>query len=64
MSDNAERVPDASADERERAGAAEDYGGAPISDSELAEVWEAQPDRQDAAETTGDAAPPPAAPER
>ncbi|WP_395728020.1 hypothetical protein [Nakamurella sp.] len=33
------RVPDASADARDRAGATEDYGGVPISESELARVW-------------------------
>jgi hypothetical protein len=33
------RTPDASADVRERAGATEDYGGVPISEQELAQVW-------------------------
>lgn len=34
-----QRVPDGSAGARERAGATEDYGGVPISEQELAEVW-------------------------
>jgi hypothetical protein len=34
-----DRTPDASADVRERAAATEDYGGVPISDQEMAEVW-------------------------
>lgn len=38
MSDS-QRVPDGSAGARERAGATEDYGGVPISEQELAEVW-------------------------
>lgn len=63
MSEGAGRVPDRSADEQERAGAAEDYGGVPVSDRELADVRETDPD-DEAADTAGDAAPPPPAPER
>lgn len=36
-----DRTPDASADAAERAGATEDYGGVPISEEELSEVWQA-----------------------
>lgn len=38
MSDS-QRVPDGSADAQQRAGATEDYGGVPISEQELAQVW-------------------------
>lgn len=38
MSD-ADGTPDASADARDRAAATEGYGGVPISDEELAQVW-------------------------
>ncbi|ACV77013.1 hypothetical protein [Nakamurella multipartita] len=48
-----DRTPDASADVRERAGATEDYGGVPISDAELAQVWMSP----DAAEAAGAADP-------
>jgi hypothetical protein len=41
------RVPDAAADEQTRAAATEDYGGVPISEGELAEVWLADPDAAD-----------------
>lgn len=36
-----DRTPDASDAAEERAGATEDYGGVPISDEELSEVWQA-----------------------
>ena len=36
---NSNRTPDASAAAQERAGATEDYGGVPISEEELAQVW-------------------------
>lgn len=36
-----DRTPDATADAAERAGATEDYGGVPISEEELSEVWQA-----------------------
>lgn len=48
MTEQGNRVPDASADEKARAAATEDYGGVPISDQELADVWVAP------AETDGD----------
>lgn len=38
MSDS-QRTPDASADAQQRAGATENYGGVPISEQELAQVW-------------------------
>lgn len=43
-----DRTPDASDAAEERAGATEDYGGVPISDEELSEVWQAP----DAAESS------------
>ncbi|WP_420118773.1 hypothetical protein [Micromonospora sp.] len=43
-----DRTPDASDAAEERAGATEDYGGVPISDEELSEVWQA-PDGGEAA---------------
>ena len=45
------RTPDASAGARERVGATEDYGGVPISESELAQVWTTA-EAQDPAEAT------------
>lgn len=43
-----QRTPDASDDAQQRAGATEDYGGVPISEQEMAQVW-----------TTGDGDDPP-----
>ena len=47
-----DRTPDATADADERAAATEDYGGVPISDEELSEVWQA-PDGGDADAASG-----------
>ncbi len=41
MTENVDRLPDPSADEEAKAAATESYGGVPVSDEELAEVWEA-----------------------
>ena len=62
MSD-AQRVPDGSADAGERAGATEDYGGVPISEQELAEVWTTDDGNggSDAAPQSGSASAPDAA---
>lgn len=48
MTQHGSPVPDASADERARAAATEDYGGVPISDDELADVWLAPAETDDA----------------
>lgn len=48
-----DRTPDATADAQERAGATEDYGGVPISDEELSEVWQA-PEGSEAATPSAD----------
>jgi hypothetical protein len=53
MSDS-NRTPDASATAQERTGATEDYGGVPISESELAEVWTTGEGDEPAGENTGD----------
>ncbi|WP_166442158.1 hypothetical protein [Nakamurella flava] len=45
-----DRTPDASDAAEERAGATEDYGGVPISDEELSEVWQAPDASADAGE--------------
>ena len=51
MTEQGNRVPDASAGEQARAAATEDYGGVPISDEELADVWQAPaPDDADKAD--------------
>ena len=47
MTEQGNRVPDASADEQTRAAATEDYGGVPISDEELAVVWQAPAETDD-----------------
>lgn len=47
-----DRTPDASDAADERAGATEDYGGVPISDEELSEVWQA-PGGGDAGSASG-----------
>lgn len=58
MTEQGNRVPDASADEQARAAATEDYGGVPISDEELADVWQAPAaaDDDEAAAESGDEA--------
>ena len=45
MTQQGNRVPDASADEQAKAASTEDYGGVPVSDGELADVWLAEPEQ-------------------
>ena len=51
---NSNRTPDASAAAQERAGATEDYGGVPISEEELAQVWTTGEGDESAEENAGD----------
>ena len=52
MSDS-NRTPDASATAQQRAGATEDYGGVPISEEELAQVWTTGEGDERSGENTG-----------
>ncbi len=45
MTESFDPIPDADADEQEKAAATESYGGVPVSDEELADVWEAKEQR-------------------
>lgn len=47
MTQQGNRVPDVAADEQAKAAATEDYGGVPVSDQELADVWLADPETGD-----------------
>lgn len=49
-----DRTPDSTDDAEERAGATEDYGGVPISDEELSEVWQAPEGSESASADAGE----------